>query len=198
MFYLLTQKGRSSRAKAKELFQTVLRQSRDSYFYEIYGVPDTTEGRFEMVSLHGGLLVNRLCRPDMGREGKILAQAFFDVMFKNIDWSMRERGVGDLAVPRRIKKMMSDFKGRAFAYDESCRAGCSELTHALVRNVYGNSEKPSTDTVKQFSHYIQSCVTELEKQGLSDFWRGIVYYPALPSTYNQNQNGSPHNATQAA
>ena len=195
MLYLLTQKGRLSRAKAKELFQIVLRQSRNPYFYEIYGVPDTIEGRFEMVSLHGGLLVNRLCRPDMGREGRILAQAFFDVMFKNIDWSMRENGVGDLAVPRRIKKMMSDFKGRAYAYDESCRAGCSELTHALVRNVYANSAKPSAETVKEFSQYIQSCVTELEKQGLSDFWRGIANYSSLP--FNNNQNGN-NNAIEAA
>ena len=196
MLYLMTQKGRLSRAKAKELFQIVLRQSRHPHFYEDYGVPDTIEGRFEMVALHGGLLVNRLCRPDMGREGRILAQAFFDVMFKNIDWSMRERGIGDLGVPRRIKKMMADFKGRAFAYDESCRAGCSELTHALVRNVYAETDKPSAEIVKDFSLYIQSCVTELEKQGLSDFWRGIAHYPALPS--NNNQNGIHNNATQAA
>lgn len=197
MLYLLTQKGRLSRAKAKELFQIVLRQSRNPYFYEMFGVPDTVEGRFEIVSLHGGLLVNRLCRPDMGREGKILAQAFFDVMFKNIDWSMRERGVGDLAVPRRIKKLMSDFKGRAFAYDESCRAGCSELTHALVRNVYAESPKPSAETMKQFAHYIQSCVTELDKQGLSDFWRGIAHFPVPVTPSNNNQNGT-NNATQAA
>ena len=196
MLYLMTQKGRLSLAKAKELFQIVLRQSRHPHFYEAYGVPDTIEGRFEMVALHGGLLVNRLCRPDMGREGRILAQAFFDVMFKNIDWSMRERGIGDLGVPRRIKKMMADFKGRAFAYDESCRAGCSELTHALVRNVYAETDKPSAEIVKDFSLYIQSCVTELEKQGLSDFWRGIAHYPALPS--NNNQNGIHNNATQAA
>lgn len=195
MLYLMTQKGRLSRAKAKELFQIVLRQSRDPHFYEMYGVPDTLEGRFEIVSLHGGLLVNRLCRPDMGREGKILAQAFFDVMFKNIDWSMRERGIGDLGVPRRIKKMMSDFKGRAYAYDESCRAGCSELRHALARNVFAETPKPSAEKMKEFSQYIQSCVTELEKQGLSDFWGGRAHFPVMPS--NNNQNGT-NNATQAA
>lgn len=197
MLYLMTQKGRLSRTKAKELFQIVLRQSRHPYFYEMYGVPDTIEGRFEMVSLHGGLLVSRLCRPDMGREGKILAQAFFDVMFKNIDWSMRERGIGDLGVPRRIKKMMADFKGRAYAYDEACRAGCAELRHALARNVYGDGAKPSAETVKEFSQYIQNCAAELEKHGLSDFWRGMATYPSLPAS-NNNQNESNNNATQAA
>ncbi|HAJ91001.1 MAG TPA: hypothetical protein DCM27_08365 [Rhodospirillaceae bacterium] len=195
MLYLMTQKGRLSRAKAKELFQIVLKQSRNPYFYESCGVPDTTEGRFEMVALHGGLLVSHLCRADMGRDGKILAQAFFDVMFKNIDWSMRERGVGDLAVPRRIKKLMSDFKGRAFAYDESCRAGCSEVIHALMRNVYMESEMPSSATLNQFSQYVQNCAAELEKQQLADFWRGIVVYPDL-SSYNTHHE-SP-NATQAA
>ncbi len=195
MLYLLSQKGRMSRVKAKELFQVALQQSRNSYFYEIYGVPDTFEGRFEMMCLHGGLLVNRLCRPDMGREGKILAQAYFDVMFKNIDWSMRENGVGDLAVPRRIKKLMAGFKGRAYAYDEACRSGTSELTHALSRNIYASNAKPSQDILNQFAQYVQSSVAELEQLGLSDFWRGKISYPTLPST--QFQYGT-DNATQAA
>lgn len=195
MLYLLTQKGRLSRTKAKELYQTVLRQSRNPYFYTSFGVPDTLEGRFEIISLHGGLLVNRLCRPDMGREGKILAQAYFDVMFKNIDWSIREMGVGDLAVPRRIKKMMSDFKGRAFAYDEACRSGNSELTHALVRNVFADTQKPSVETLNEFANYVQCCVKELEAQGLSDFWRGQINLPHL-NFYN-NEYGT-YNATQAA
>jgi cytochrome b pre-mRNA-processing protein 3 len=195
MLYLLTQKGRLSRAKAKELFQIILRQSRNPAFYERYAIPDTLEGRFEMISLHGGLLVNRLCRPDMGREGKILAQAFFDVMFKNIDWGIREMGVGDLAVPRRIKKMMSDFKGRAYAYDEACRSGKGELTHALVRNIYANGQKPSQDNLNEFAQYVQNCVADLEKQGLSDFWRGMVTYPSISS--NSNSYGI-HNESEAA
>lgn len=196
MFYLLTPSGRLSRAKSKELFQIVLRQSRQAFLYETYKVPDTIEGRFEMVTLYGGILVNRLCRPDMGREGKMLAQAFFDVMFQNIDWSMRERGVGDLAVPHRIKKMMSDFKGRSLAYDEACRSGPSELTHALVRNVYGANSKPTLEILQQFVRYIQECTADLEKKGLSDFWSGRLSYPSF--LYNTNQNGSRDYATQAA
>lgn len=195
MLYLISPKARMSRAKAKELFKSVLQQSRNPYFYEIYGVADTMEGRFEMVALHGGLMVSRLCRPDMGREGRILAQSFFDEMFKNIDWAMRESGVGDLAVPRRIKAKMSEFKGRALAYDEAARSGNGEITHALIRNIYASTPRPSMEMLEQFSRYVQQCARQLDNQGLSDFWQGRVSFPHIGAS---NQNVGIKNESQAA
>lgn len=182
MLHLLTKKGRLSREKAKDLYNKVVLASRNPVFYTAYNVPDTTEGRFEMICLHGGILVNRLSRPDMGAEGRMLAQAFFDIMFINLDWSIREAGVGDLAVPRRIKKMMSDFKGRSFAYDEAIKAGAGESIHALTRNLYGSTPKPPPETLSTMATYLQNCVTKLSEQGLSDFWQGHVYFPDLPSS----------------
>jgi cytochrome b pre-mRNA-processing protein 3 len=191
MLYLFTKQGRLSRRQAKELYKIVISHARNPVFYSEFNVPDTMEGRFEMVTLHGGLLVNYLCRPEMGIEGRKLAQAFFDEMFKSIDLSIREMGVGDLAVPRRIKKMMTNFKGRAFAYDEATKVNINEIIHALSRNIYKN-EKPSEQVIQKFAEYVQLCVIELEKQSLSDFWQGKVRFPAIyPS------NGF-INATQAA
>ena len=202
MLYLISPKARARRLKAKELFKTVLQQSRNPHFYEIYGVPDTMEGRFEMVALHGGLLVSRLCRPDMGREGKVLAQAFFDVMFRNIDWAMRESGVGDLAVPRRIKAKMANFKGRAHAYDEAGRSGLGEMTHAISRNVFFEGPRPALDVLEQFAQYVQSAAHQLDNQGLSDFWQGKVYFPShFPSAMGfavGHQNNGTENVAQAA
>lgn len=180
VLHLLTKKGRLSRERAKDLYAQVVKASRNPVFYTAYGIPDTVEGRFEMVCLHGGVLVNRLSRPDMGAEGRMLAQAFFDVMFINLDWSIREAGVGDLAVPRRIKKMMSDFKGRSFAYDEAVKAGGGEVEHALTRNLYADG-KPTPDVLAAMARYLQSCVVELSKQGLSDFWQGRVRFPDADS-----------------
>lgn len=179
MLHLLTKKGRLSREKAKALYHQVVQASRNPLFYAAYNVPDTTEGRFEMICLHGGILVNRLSRPDMGAEGRMLAQAFFDVMFINLDWSIREAGVGDLAVPRRIKKMMSDFKGRSFAYDEAVKSGAGEAVHALTRNLYANTPKPSPDILSVMETYLRTCVAELSGQGLSDFWQGHVNFPSI-------------------
>lgn len=202
MLYLISQKARVSRAKAKELFKTVLQQARQPQFYEIYGVPDTMEGRFEMVALHGGLLVSRLCRADMGREGKVLAQAFFDEMFRNIDWAMRESGVGDLAVPRRIKAKMTEFKGRAHAYDEAGRSGLGEMTHAISRNVFNSGPRPVLTVLAAFAQYVQSAAHQLDNQGLSDFWQGKVHFPSsFPSAMAMgasNQNDGIQNESQAA
>lgn len=194
MLYLFSKKGRLSREKARELYNKVVRHSRSQIFYEGYNVPDTVEGRFEMIAFHGGLLVNRLCRPDMGSEGKMLAQAYFDVMFFNLDWSIRELGVGDLGVPRRVKQMMTAFKGRAFAYDEAVHAGAGEIPHALIRNMYATAPKPAPEILSAMSVYVQNCVAELNKQGLSDFWSGNVSFPNI----EENKQGYINNAHQVA
>ncbi len=198
MLYLLSQKGRVRHAQAKKLYQEVLRQSRNPVFYTSYSIPDTIEGRFEMVSLHGGLIVNRLCRPDMGLEGRKLAQAFFDVMFKNIDWAIRENGVGDLAVPRRIKKMMSEFKGRAIAYDEAAKDDKNgSIVHVLLRNVYGQeSSRPSQDTIELMADYIHTSVITLDKSSLSDLYQGNIRFAPLQNL--NSYNGTINNAPQAA
>ncbi len=176
---LFSRKGRLARAKAADLYKQVVHHSRSPIFYTGYNVPDTFEGRFGMIAMHGGLVVNRLCRPDMGKDGQILAQAFFDVMFLSLDWSIREMGVGDLGVPRRIKKMMSSFKGLAFAYDKAVRAGAGEIQHVLLRNVYAEAEKPSAEMLTAMADYISQCANELEQQGLDSFWQGQVSFPHI-------------------
>lgn len=188
MLYLFSKKARLSRQRARELYNQVVRHARNQIFYEGYNVPDTPEGRFEMIALFGGMLVNRLCRPDMGREGKILAQAYFDTMFFNLDWSIREMGVGDLGVPRRIKQMMAAFKGRAFAYDEAVRAGSNEVQHALIRNLYGTAAKPDGAVLQAMSEYVAACVRAFEEQGLSDFWQGHITIPHIESNNQGYQN----------
>ncbi len=196
MLYLFSKKGRLSHQKAKELYNKVVRHARSPIFYEGYAVPDTLEGRFEMIALHGGLLVNRLCRPDMGQEGRILAQAFFDVMFFNLDWSIREMGVGDLGVPRRIKQMMESFKGRAFAYDEALRAGDGEICHALIRNLYATTGRPSAEILAIMSAYLRGVAMSLESQGLSDFWQGQIDFPHIEDVTTKGT--IPHHVHKAA
>ena len=192
MLYLFSKKKRLAREKAIDLYNKVVRHSRSPVFFEGYAVPDTVEGRFEMITLHGGLLVTRLCQPDMGPDGKLLAQAFFDVMFFNLDWSIREMGVGDLGVPRRIKQMMTSFKGRAFAYDEALKAGPGEVSHALIRNLYSTVPRPPTEILSAMATYVTECGNALKKQSLSDFWQGNVDFPHIED--NKQGITNVHNA----
>ena len=90
-------------------------QARQPVFYESYGVPDSVDGRFEMIALHCYLLMRRL----QAAGDKALSQKLFDIFFVSMDQSLREMGVGDLAVPKHMKRMMNGFNGRADGYEQA-------------------------------------------------------------------------------
>ncbi|MBP9050863.1 MAG: ubiquinol-cytochrome C chaperone [Alphaproteobacteria bacterium] len=175
MFLFPIRSSARSRAQtARQLYAAATKAARQPFFFREIGVPDTLEGRADMVFLHTGLLVCRLCR--LGPDGAKLAQSVFDEMFLNYDWALREMGVGDLAVPRRIKKMMGLFKGQAVAYDESARASLPETKAALLRNVFSVSPPRSLQTLSILAEYVQTAYCALEQQSLSDFSQGRVTF----------------------
>jgi cytochrome b pre-mRNA-processing protein 3 len=118
------------------LYGAAVAAARQPMFFDALGVPDTLDGRFDLVSLHAGLLVCRLSR-DPDPRGRALAQAVFDAMFADMDINLREMGVGDLSVGKRVKRMWEAFHGRAQAYDSALRAAdMPALEAALARNVW--------------------------------------------------------------
>jgi cytochrome b pre-mRNA-processing protein 3 len=123
------------------LYDAAVKAARDPYLYVVLGVPDTLDGRFDLIGLHAFLLIHRLrFLPD---PGSALAQAVFDAMFSDMDLALREMGVGDLSVGRRVRAMWEAFHGRARAYelalaDESDDA----LPAALARNVWRGETPP--------------------------------------------------------
>ncbi|MGG5820890.1 ubiquinol-cytochrome C chaperone family protein [Falsiroseomonas sp. HW251] len=125
-----------------ELYAAAVGAARDPALFGSLAVPDTLEGRFDLVSLHAGLLVCRIAR-DPDPRAKDLAQAVFDAMFADMAVNLREMGVGDLAVGKRVKRMWEAFHGRAQAYDKALRAGdLAALTEALDRNVWRGRAPP--------------------------------------------------------
>ena len=121
---------------AERLLAIVVALSRRPAFFGENRVPDTLQGRFEILTLHAGLALIRLrSEANAGR----LAQAFTDRLFRRIDAGLREAGVGDLTVPKRMRRLAGDFYGRLEAYGEALAAG-SGLTAAIARNVFGAGE----------------------------------------------------------
>ncbi len=107
-------------------------------FYLDYSVPDTVEGRFELIVLHCGLVVSRLGGGDDAarEEGRRLAEAFF----ADMDRSLREMGTGDLSVAKKMKKIASAFYGRVGAYQSALEAGdLMRLAAALDKNIYDDA-----------------------------------------------------------
>jgi cytochrome b pre-mRNA-processing protein 3 len=118
------------------LYGVAVGAARRPVYFEALGVPDTLDGRFDLVSLYAAILVCRISR-DADPRAKALAQAVFDAMFADMDVNLREMGVGDLSVGKRVKRMWEAFHGRALAYDAALRAGdVAGLADALSRNVW--------------------------------------------------------------
>ena len=111
---------RSRPEQPEALYAALMAQARRPDFYRDYGVPDTLDGRFDLLVLHVVLLLRRLREDEVTRA---LAQDVFDVFFRELDRALREMGVGDLGVPRRVKTMAEVFYGRARAYDAALASG---------------------------------------------------------------------------
>lgn len=118
-----------------ELYGAGVAAARQPWFYQSLGVPDTLDGRFDLVALHTFLLIHRL--QDAPDPGPALAQAVFDAMFSDMDSNLREIGVSDLSVGKRMRAMWEAFHGRSKAYAEAMAADDhSALETALARNVW--------------------------------------------------------------
>jgi cytochrome b pre-mRNA-processing protein 3 len=121
------------------VYSAIVAQSRQPHFYAQWGVPDTVTGRFDMISLHLALLFRRL-RAESGTQ-KEFSQAVFDLFFKDMDRSLREMGVGDLGVPKRIQKMGNIFFGLLAAMNEAMdRDDATALGDVLSRNIFDGAQ----------------------------------------------------------
>ncbi len=123
----------SARAIASVLYGTIVAQARSPALYADLEVPDTVEGRFEMVVLHAALVLRRL---QAGKLAQETGQEVFDLFCADMDRSLREMGVGDLVVGKRMKKMAAAFYGRSAAYNEALAAAAPALSEALARNIF--------------------------------------------------------------
>jgi cytochrome b pre-mRNA-processing protein 3 len=127
---------------AHDLYSSIITQSRQPQFYLSGAVPDTLDGRFELIVLHAFLVMRRLnhVAAPVTEAAKTLSQALFDLMFDDMDQNLRELGVGDMSVGKKVKQMAQAFYGRVAAYEDGVAAGGASLAEALQRNLYGTLE----------------------------------------------------------
>ncbi len=150
------------------VYNAIVAQSRQTHFYADWAVPDTVTGRFDMISLHMCVLFRRL-RPAPG-ESKDFAQDLFDLFFKDMDRSLRELGVSDVGVPKKIEKMGNLFYGLlekvTFSLDSDDQSG---LAATINRNVFDEG-KP--DEAVKLADYLFEFAAELDKQPLAEIKAG--------------------------
>ncbi len=144
-------------------------------FYLDYGVPDTFEGRFELLALHAGLVLRRLNRAEA--PGPAVAQDLVDGVFANLEADLREAGVGDVTVPKRMKKLAEAFLGRSAAYDAALR-GDGSLTAAVSRNVYAGGGLDTTRAhAARMTRYVELTAERLDAAPLAQCLAGPLPFP---------------------
>ena len=147
-------------ARARGLYEGVVAQARQPGFYRDCGVPDSVDGRFELIALHAFLVLHRLKAGPGDTEA--LGQALFDVMFQDMDQSLRELGAGDLGVGPRVKRMAQGLYGRIAAYEAGLSGPAAELEAALRRNLFG-TVTPEPEQVRAMAVYLRGAVDALTR-----------------------------------
>ncbi len=175
------------RNSARKLYRFVVSQARSPAFFADLGVPDTVDGRFDMIALHAWLVMRRL-KGEGGAAAEV-SQALFDILFDDMDRSLRESGAGDLGVGRRVKAMARAFYGRVAAYDEGIEGGDDVLVAALGRNLYRDAD-PGAAKLSSVAAYLRREAAALEVQSLEGFLTGRVAFGPPPTIAAAEPAGS--------
>lgn len=162
---------------ARSLYAGIVQQARQPEFFLACGLPDSVDGRFDVLVLHVFLVMHRL-KQDRA-ETADLSQALFDILFQDMDESLREMGAGDMGVGRRIKAMAEGFYGRILAYERALDQGGDALEQCVRRNLYGAAD-PGPGQVRSVAHYIAREVAFLATQDPERLAQGQVAFGPAP------------------
>ena len=160
----------ANRALIDRLSGEIVAAARHPALFAVYGIEDSVDGRFEALALHGALVLRRLSRlPPPGPE---MAQELADSIFRSLDAALREKGVGDLSVPKHMRIFASAFLGRANAYDLALNGGATRLAASLLRNIYGGQGSPD-----RLVRYVRAAAAALDQVRIEDFLKAKITFP---------------------
>jgi cytochrome b pre-mRNA-processing protein 3 len=161
-----------SRGTIETIYGMIVAQAREPLFYQALGVPDTVNGRFDMVVLHMWMVLRQMKR--LGEDGG-LAQALFDRFCSDMDHNLRELGTGDLAVPKRMQEFGEAFYGRSAAYDQALAAGDEPLAQALCRNIFNGQQ---IEGARRLANYVGQAVAALAAMDQAKLSRASWRFPS--------------------
>lgn len=165
---------RSNRQVVEAVYEAIVAAARQPHFYSDWNVPDTPLGRYEMLSLHMVLFLERarVSGPALAE----LSQEVTDEFFKDIDHSLRELGINDVSMPKRMKKLARMFYGRAQAYREALAAGDgAALAAAVARNV--QPQQPDWANAAGLAAYARHASAALSAEPDAALLAGCVVFP---------------------
>jgi cytochrome b pre-mRNA-processing protein 3 len=167
------------RGTIEAIYGMIVTQAREPSFYRDLAVPDTVNGRFDLLLMHLWLVLRRLKSVEAG---EALSQALFDHFCNDMDDNLRELGVSDLKVPKRMQAFGEAFYGRAAAYDLALTEGREALAQALCRNIL-NGEK--IEKARQLAAYAEAVRPALAGQDEAALSSGTLTFPSLEQADTQ-------------
>jgi cytochrome b pre-mRNA-processing protein 3 len=160
------------RGTIEAIYGMIVTQAREPLFYRDLAVPDTVNGRFDLLLMHLWLVLRRLKSAEAGRE---LSQALFDHFCNDMDDNLRELGVSDLKVPKKMQAFGEAFYGRTAAYDMALSEGPEALAQALCKNVLGGE---NIEKARQLAAYAEFAMTALTGADEAALVSGIWKFPS--------------------
>jgi cytochrome b pre-mRNA-processing protein 3 len=173
--YPLT-RWRGNDTNAAKLYGAIVAQARLPVFYQDLGVPDTLEGRFLMLSLHLFAVLHRLKGEGPAAIG--LAQELSDRFSADMETVLREIGVGDLSIPKKVRGLAASSAALLQAYEEALAAG-DEAVAAVIANALPLEPGPSEPTSERLAHYLRGVVRQVEAQSFAALRAGEVRFPGI-------------------
>ena len=147
---------------SKVLYNLIIKQSRTKEFYKFIGVPDTIDGRFELIILHF-FFIDRVLNKNIKKD-ELIYQELLDIMYKDFDMSLREMGVGDLSVGKKIYHMTEAFSGRLLAYRSfNNNKNNTMINNTIRKNIYGTIKDIDTNHITIMKSYIVDSINYISK-----------------------------------
>lgn len=176
-------------AVPQQLYGAVMAQSRDPQFYIELGIPDTVIGRFDMVCLHAYLLSRRLAAQG-APEAAAISQAVFDEFTMGLESALRELGVGDTSVPKRMKRMVRGFYAQIELFGQALDAADAGRLRDAIETRF--VEAAAAGKALDLARYMVSADSHLAAQSFPAIARGELTWPPVkgrPGTDGEAQFG---------
>ena len=174
--YAWIKKRKYKQKIASDIYKLIVDQARIKDFYLTYGVPDTELGRFEMICLHCYLIFKRFSKEN--NEASELSQKVHDLMFADFDQTLREKGIGDMGIGKRIKSLARNLYGRIDAYETGYLTGTNGLYDALTRNLYASVSVTDKEVYKMVG-YINNSINHLFDQDTEKLLLGEINFISI-------------------
>lgn len=175
--FLFKKRDDARRKTIERLYGAIVAQARTPAFYLDFGVPDTVEGRFDLLVLHMHLANARLV--EAGEAGVALGQEVLDRFFEDMDASLREIGIGDLKVPKKMRTLAEAYLGRSASYSAAIKThDTAALAQAVARNILGHGEGADANA-NALAAYALQVSGDLQAQATETLLSGEIAFPEV-------------------